>query len=988
MKREIFLILALFPLILSAQQSEINNGFDRVSQLYSNGNYPGAKSEMDRVRMEITRANVEQRYGEQVDYWSTVISATMNPDEAKGVVEQFFKKYPYSRYREGLNIVYANALYAAKDYKAAAEQYAKIDKRDLSTKERDEFTFRYGHSLFILDDYNGAERVLKLIPKISPRWASATYYLSYIYYVDGDYPRARDGFESIALSAQYSKIVPFYILHIEYLEGNYKYVVENGDALMNSAAKTRAIELARILSQSWFALEDYAKALDYMNAYRSLGGEMERMENYIEGVSRYRVNDYKVAAEHLVKVCVGNDDITQNAAYHLGDCYLQLGDKRQAANSFLIASSIESSKETAEDALFNYCKLQYELEGGIFNEAINSMRRYMESYPNSVHIDQVQEFLVSALYNSKNYQEAYEIITKLKNPDNNIKSAMQKIIYFRALELFGQGDLKEAGKLLNQTLNYNYDAKYSALARYWLAEISLAEGENEKAIKYYKDYYRLSPKNEREHIFTSYGLGYCYFNLKSWAESESWFKNFLNQYQTADTYTADTYNRLGDCYYAQRSFWKAADSYDMAAKSTTNEKYYGAYNRALMLGFVDRVPRKIDELKAIIAANQGGYVDAAMYELGRTYVGEERYADAATTLQEYVAKYPSSPNHINALSDLGLVYQNLNNSQEALKYYKQVVNLAPNSQASKDAMGGIKALYVDMNQVQEYFDYAKSAGIEISATVIEKDSLSFVAAQKTYLAGSQTAGVKAMAGYLGNFPKGAFRADALYLMAQHQIKMGDMALAKSSLEDLSTLPFNQYSVEGLRQIAQLCADDKQWSEATEYYRRLAELSQDDKQITMALNGYLSSVIAMGDKSQILSVSNNIIDNFALYPEPVRRAAFEKAQIVGGAEGREIYRSLAKDATNAQGAESAYILIEESFKNGDLDGAESSIMDFAKQNTTQSYFLAKAFITLGDIYIKRGDSFQARATFQSIIDGYSIADDGIIALTKQKIEELK
>ena len=50
--------------------------------------------------------------------------------------------------------------------------------------------------------------------------------------------------------------------------------------------------------------------------------------------------------------------------------------------------------------------------------------------------------------------------------------------------------------------------------------------------------------------------------------------------------------------------------------------------------------------------------------------------------------------------------------------------------------------------------------------------------------------------------------------------------------------------------------------------------------------------------------------------------------------------------------------------------------------------AAAYLALGDIYAARNDSFQARATYQSIVDGYSPADDGIVAEAKARIEKLQ
>ena len=64
-----------------------------------------------------------------------------------------------------------------------------------------------------------------------------------------------------------------------------------------------------------------------------------------------------------------------------------------------------------------------------------------------------------------------------------------------------------------------------------------------------------------------------------------------------------------------------------------------------------------------------------------------------------------------------------------------------------------------------------------------------------------------------------------------------------------------------------------------------------------------------------------------------------------------------------------------------------IYEFSDSKTPQNYWLAKSFILLGDIYLSRKDEFQARATYQSVVDGYSPADDGIVDEAKAKIAKI-
>lgn len=101
--------------------------------------------------------------------------------------------------------------------------------------------------------------------------------------------------------------------------------------------------------------------------------------------------------------------------------------------SFAMASNAEFDSAIAEDALFNYGKLQYELGGGRFNEAIQVLNRYVAQYPSSPRVRTAKELLAAAYYNSHNYDEAYEIIASYPDPDGDLLAAKQKIAYFRGL---------------------------------------------------------------------------------------------------------------------------------------------------------------------------------------------------------------------------------------------------------------------------------------------------------------------------------------------------------------------------------------------------------------------------------------------------------------------------------------------------------------------------------------------------------------------------
>ena len=123
----------------------------------------------------------------------------------------------------------------------------------------------------------------------------------------------------------------------------------------------------------------------------------------------------------------------------------------------------------------------------------------------------------------------------------------------------------------------------------------------------------------------------------------------------------------------------------------------------------------------------------------------------------------------------------------------------------------------------------------------------------------------------------------------------------------------------------------------------------------------------------------------------RKVQFAKANVFMSREDDEeafkIYEVLSADMTTAEGAESAYRIIEALFMEGRLDECEERVYALADSKTSHTYWLGKAFVTLGDVYVQRNDLFQASATYRSVVNGYSPADDGIVAEAQSKLEKL-
>ncbi len=175
------------------------------------------------------------------------------------------------------------------------------------------------------------------------------------------------------------------------------------------------------------------------------------------------------------------------------------------------------------------------------------------------------------------------------------------------------------------------------------------------------------------------------------------------------------------------------------------------------------------------------------------------------------------------------------------------------------------------------------------------------------------------------------------------------------------------------------------------YRALYDEASAAAAKTDAASGYVASTLKYADDAGIAAMADDVEKMTDVNDVARRKARYAKAGVLAR-QGREadamkLYTLLSAEVKSAEGAEARYRLIEAEFKAGNNDKAEKMVYELSDSKTPQNYWLAKAFILLGDIYMSRGDAFQARATYQSVADGYSPADDGIVEEAKSKIAKM-
>ena len=248
-----------------------------------------------------------------------------------------------------------------------------------------------------------------------------------------------------------------------------------------------------------------------------------------------------------------------------------------------------------------------------------------------------------------------------------------------------------------------------------------------------------------------------------------------------------------------------------------------------------------------------------------------------------------------------------------------------------------------------------------------------------------------MDGYLRQYPNGAYRADALYALGDCSLREGNRAGALAAFEEVAAMPSNRYQSVALRKAASMRMEDKDYAGAAELYRKLASTAVQRNVAVEGLDGYLKAVTLTSDMEALGRAADEVLASPYAADDLAAAAHFAKARSLDAAgqssDALGHYRK-ATEARTREAAEAHYRIASILFGQGDLAGAEKEVYALSDKKLPFQYWTGKAFLLLGDIYVKKNDAFQARATYQSIVDGYADRTDGIVEEARQKIDALK
>ena len=980
MKKVFLPILGCFATALSYSQQTFfikasQDRFNQAKEYFQKEQYNLAYPIFKELRENLTESDKINRtvVAQEIEYYTIVSSLKQNESSAELDAQVYADVTKNNARAEMMRFHLAEYYFRHQRFTDAVPLYENANVSNLSNREIADMKFHQGYSYFTMQQFAKAKPLLDAIRQVKddPNYIDANYYYGFIAFRDRQYNDALNAFHIVENEEQYAAIVPYYIVQINYALGKKDEAVAYAENKLKSGkSQFYDLELKQLLGHAYFERKQYAKALPYLEEYVSKSKKVRREDLYELSYSYYQGNNYTKAIEGFKQLSGSQDSLSQHAMYLLGDAYLKTGQKANARNAFLFSSSNNSDVAQKEISRFNYAKLSFEL--GYQDEALKNLQSFLNDYPNSQYRDEATELLVGALTVTNNYRDALTLLERIKNPTPAVRRFLPRILYGRATELINDGQLDQANALLDRALKDPNNASVLPYINFWKGELAYRANKIDDAIRYYNAYLTAGApaSGEANDRSVKYNLGYAYYRKENWPVAQSFFEPLSRGAAlNSDPITQDAYVRTADVYYMNRNFSQARSMYDKVIGYSWPAEDYATFQKAMIAG-ISNSTEKINALNTLIRKfPKSTLVDDANMEIANTYLAQERFREAIPYLTNIINAANNTSLKPQAYLKSGIAYYNAGDNEKAIAQYRQLLSAYPNSPEAEDALDNLKTIYVAQGRPGEYADVARGAGRPISSSA--EDSLTYQAAELQYENNNTNGALQAFGNYLQRFPNGVKAVNAYFYRGEIYNSRKDFANAAINYAEVARRAPNTFAETAVLQAARLNFFElKNYPEAERYYAQLKQITSGQENRLEAMRGLLRSQYLQKKWSDAVDNAKDLIAQKGASSDDkslANMAIGKSAQIAGRYdEALNAFKAVVAVNKAAVGAEARYEVANTWFMTGRYPDAEKAAFEVVNKSGSYDYWVTKAYILLGDIYFKQKDYFNAKATFQSIV----------------------
>jgi TolA-binding protein len=973
-KATVLITLICFCYFSDAQQTRFindpNETFAQAKEYFQKDQYSLAYpllKELQQTLRETDRSNQALNY-QEIRYYAIVCALKQDEERAVYQAEEFVNLEDNAPRVQMMNFHLAEYHFRKQDYGNAITAYEGVQLENLSNREVADMKFHLGYSYFTVQRFDQAKPLLNAIrtsPK-DPNYHDANYYYGFISFYDKNYKDALEAFTVVQDHETYGKVVPYYIATIHYSQDQKDKALTYVENRLKKGDQYYDLELRQLVGHAYFEKQQYEKALPYLEGYVNKSDKVKREDLYELAYTYYKTGNLNKAIEGFKQLGGKEDSLAQNAMYLLGDAYLKTNQKANARNAFLFCASNSSNEQQREISMFQYAKLSYEL--GYQDVALTELQKFLTTYPNSTYNTEARELLVGVLTNTNNYRDALALMDSLSSPSSGTRGLYPRILYGRATELINDGMLLSADEILTKAEKDPNNAAVLPYIQFWKGELSYRLNKIDDAIRYYFEYLKRPLVNDEVNPMNAkYNLGYCFLKKENYNQALGFFQQVVTTPKiNSPLIEQDAYVRMADCYYMNRDYRRASAMYDKVLEFSWPSADYATFQKGMIAG-VSNGKEKINQLSVISRRYpSSSLIPDANMEIASTYLANEQFSEAIPFLKN-VTTDPSSSLKPRAHLRLGIAYYNLENNKEALNQYTTLLKGYPNSPEAQEGLENARAIFVEEGRTDEYVNFARSMGQEVSVT--QEEQLAYEEAEVQFNNGNFAVAAQKFEEYLSEYPEGKHSLEALYYKSEIYFNQKNWAKAAGGYEALADRVPHKFGEKSLVLAARLNFFDlKNYEKAEKYFLKLKDFASNEENKLEAMRGLLRSQYQLqkyeegvANAKELLAQKSAGTDDKVLANMAIAKSFQSNNQCE---QAITSYRTVAGLSKAAYGAEARYEIANCFLALNKLSDAEKAAFDVINKAGSYELWVTKAYILLGDVYVKQKDYFNAKATYQS------------------------
>ena len=253
-----------------------------------------------------------------------------------------------------------------------------------------------------------------------------------------------------------------------------------------------------------------------------------------------------------------------------------------------------------------------------------------------------------------------------------------------------------------------------------------------------------------------------------------------------------------------------------------------------------------------------------------------------------------------------------------------------------------------------------------------EDSLTYAAAEKQYDDQNINAALTSFNNYLQRFPGGVYALDANFNKAEIYNTKKDWNNALSGYDVVAANAPNKYAERAVLTAARINFFElKNYLKAETYYAQLKQITASQENKLEAMRGLLRCQYqlqkwkeAVENAKELTAAKGSSTDDKSL----ANMAIAKSYQVDGQCDlAIDNFKSVIQLNKAALAAEARYEIASCLFQLNKSGDAEKAAFETINKSGSYDYWVTKSYILLGDIYFKQKDYFNAKATFQSIVD---------------------